>query len=67
LEFGYFTAFSLPASFLATILAKTFFIFVTFRKLFSRKYEKENFLFNPIFNPHGAKTVKWGEEAQQGV
>jgi uncharacterized membrane protein YfcA len=39
LEFGYFTAFSLPASYFATIfvLAKIYVIIVTFRKLFSRK------------------------------
>jgi hypothetical protein len=62
LEFGCFTAFSLPASFYAKIFvfAKTFVIFITFRKLFfaknenkfSRKYENKNFRFNPTVQVH---------------
>jgi hypothetical protein len=58
LKFGYFMAFSLPASFFANILvfakvfAKTFVIFVTFRKLLLRKAQnnfsrKRKFSFQP--------------------
>jgi hypothetical protein len=57
------------------VFAKTFVIFVTFRKLFPRKAKKnfcENtktkiFVSTLVSIPQGAKTVKWGEGAQQGV